>query len=473
MKSKRIIISILVTVISFCFTDAHAQTDNPPTGPIYIVSQGDSLLEIAVIFNISLEDIMAANNIINPDQLFPGDELLIPGLDGINGVLASRIVSFGESQRSLSRQYRVPIVQLRKLNHIISPTEFYAGANLIIIQDPEKPAWTGRITLGSEETLLERSILDNTDPWTITEVNYLTNTWEAIPGDVLYTPSANNNTTQTGLPSIFSTVKVDPLPITQGKTAQIQVKTLQEINLNGTLVDQELHFFPLENNSYISLQGIHALTNPGLYPLRLDAILPDGSIQSFEQMILIQTGNYPSEILFVDPESIDPAVTKPEEDFVLSITSKVNPESYLNGPFNSPAIQYESTGYFTSKFGNRRTYKGIGTDLEIFGFHSGLDFGGGNGLPITSPAPGIVVFAGYLTVRGNATIIDHGWGVYSGFWHQSEIKVAQDDFVDTGQVIGLVGGTGRVTGAHLHWEIWVNGIQVDPMDWLEKTYPHP
>ena len=210
-----------------------------------------------------------------------------------------------------------------------------------------------------------------------------------------------------------------------------------------------------------------------MYPLRLDAILPDGSIQSFEQMILIQTGNYPSEILFVDPESIDPAVTKPEEDFVLSITSKVNPESYLNGPFNSPAIQYESTGYFTSKFGNRRTYKGIGTDLEIFGFHSGLDFGGGNGLPITSPAPGIVVFAGYLTVRGNATIIDHGWGVYSGFWHQSEIKVAQDDFVDTGQVIGLVGGTGRVTGAHLHWEIWVNGIQVDPMDWLEKTYPHP
>ena len=473
MKSKRYVFSILVIVISISFSQVYAQTNNPPTGPIYIVSPGDSLLGIAAIFNVNFEDIMVANNIIDPNQLFPGDKLLIPGLDGINGVLASRIVSFGDSQRSLSRQYRVPIVQLRKLNHIISPTEFYAGANLIIIQDPDKPAWTGRTNLGSEESLLELSIIDNTDPWTITEVNYLADPWAALPGDVLYIPNSNSNTSQTGLPSVFLSVTVDPLPITQGKTAQIQVKSLQEITLSGILVDQELHFFTLEKNSYVSLQGVHALTEPGLYPLRLDAILPDGNIQSFEQMILIQTGNYPSEIISVDPESIDPAITIPEEDFVRSITSKANPELYINGSFMSPAIQYESTGYLTSKFGNRRTYKGIGTDFEIFGFHSGLDYGGGNGLPITSPAPGIVVFAGFLDVRGNATIIDHGWGVYSGFWHQSEIKVSLGEFVDTGQVIGLVGGTGRVTGAHLHWEIWVNGIQVDPMDWLENTYPHP
>ncbi|MFH2037866.1 MAG: peptidoglycan DD-metalloendopeptidase family protein [Chloroflexota bacterium] len=473
MKSKYYILFILVTFISLCFSQVQAQANNPPTGPIYIVSPGDSLLGIAAIFDVSLEEIMIANNIIDPNQLFPGDQLLIPGLDGINGILASRIVSFGETQRSLSRQYRIPIVQLRKLNHIISPTEFYAGAHLIIIQDPVKPTWTGTTNLESEETLLERSIKDNSDPWTIIEINNLADTWVAIPGDVLYIPSSTRNSSQTGLPSIFLSVIVDPLPLTQGKTAQIQVITSQEITLSGILVDKELHFFPIEKNSYVSLQGVHALTEPGLYPLRFDATLQDGSIQSFEQMILIQTGNYTSEILFVDPESINPSITAPEEDYVRSITSKANPERYFNGMFKSPAIQYEDTGYFTSKFGNRRTYKGIGSDLEIFGFHSGLDFGGGNGLPITAPASGIVVFTGLLDVRGNATIIDHGWGVYSGFWHQSEIKVSLGDFVETGQVIGLVGGTGRVTGAHLHWEVWVNGIQVDPMDWLENTYPHP
>jgi len=459
--------------ITISFSQVNAQTSTPTTGPIYIVSPGDSLLGIAGNFNVSYEDIMFANNITDPNQLFPGDRLIIPGLEGINGILTSQVVPLGESQRSLSRQYRIPSTQLRKLNHIISPTEFYAGANLIILQDPDKPTWTGRANLGSVETLLELSIKENTDPWTFSEVNYLSGTWAALPGDVFYHPGTDTNTTQTGLPSIFTSVIVDPLPIPQGKTAQIQVSSSQEISLSGLLVDKELHFFPLENNSYVALQGVHALTEPGLYPIRIDALLPDGSKQSFEQMILIQTGYYPSEKIQVDPKSIDPEITKPEEDLIRSITNKATSERFWDGPFMSPAIQYESTGYFTSKFGNRRTYIGIGSDLEIYGFHSGLDFGGGNGLPITSPAPGIVVYTGLLDVRGNATIIDHGWGVYSGYWHQSEINVSPGDFVDTGQVIGLVGGTGRVTGAHLHWEIWVNGIQVDPLDWLEITYPHP
>ncbi len=97
--------------------------------------------------------------------------------------------------------------------------------------------------------------------------------------------------------------------------------------------------------------------------------------------------------------------------------------------------------------------------LEIPGFHSGLYFCGGEGLQIFAPAAGKVVFAAPLTVRGNATIIDHGWGVYSGFWHQSQLFVNVGDMVEPGQVIGLVGGQ-RVTGPHLHWEVWVNGIQV-------------
>jgi murein DD-endopeptidase MepM/ murein hydrolase activator NlpD len=82
-----------------------------------------------------------------------------------------------------------------------------------------------------------------------------------------------------------------------------------------------------------------------------------------------------------------------------------------------------------------------------------------------------VVFAGPLTVRGNSTIIDHGRGIYTAYLHQSEILVKPGDLVSTGQVIGKVGGTGRVTGPHLHWEVWNGGVQVDPMDWLEQSYP--
>ncbi|HEY5270928.1 MAG TPA: M23 family metallopeptidase, partial [Anaerolineales bacterium] len=76
------------------------------------------------------------------------------------------------------------------------------------------------------------------------------------------------------------------------------------------------------------------------------------------------------------------------------------------------------------------------------------------------------------TVRGNATIIDHGQGVYSGLYHQAEIYVSAGDHVTAGQLIGKIGDTGRVTGPHVHWDLWVNGIQVNPTQWLNETFPH-
>jgi murein DD-endopeptidase MepM/ murein hydrolase activator NlpD len=84
----------------------------------------------------------------------------------------------------------------------------------------------------------------------------------------------------------------------------------------------------------------------------------------------------------------------------------------------------------------------------------------------------VVVFAGPLTVRGKATVVDHGWGIYTGFWHQEEIYVAVGDHVTAGELIGKIGSTGRVTGAHLHWDLWVNAIQADPLQWLDETFPH-
>ncbi|UCD42463.1 MAG: M23 family metallopeptidase, partial [Chloroflexota bacterium] len=64
-----------------------------------------------------------------------------------------------------------------------------------------------------------------------------------------------------------------------------------------------------------------------------------------------------------------------------------------------------------------------------------------------------------------------GYGIYSGYLHQEEILVEEGDQVETGQVIGIVGETGRVNGPHLHFEIWAGGVQVDPLDWLERSFP--
>ena len=253
----------------------------------------------------------------------------------------------------------------------------------------------------------------------------------------------------------------------QGGTEVLKVQTQEGVSLSGMLVDMPLHFFQADGEQ-IAFQGVHALLEPGVYPLLMEATLTDGSKQSFQQMVLVTSGNYASEELYVPPETIDPVVSDPENQHIASITSPATSTRFWDGIFGSPAVYPDQ---FTSRYGTRRTYYGTGTDLVIDGFHTGLDFAGGEGLQIFAPAPGKVVFAAPLTVRGNATIIDHGWGVYSGFWHQSDILVNVGDVVQQGQVIGLVGGTGRVTGAHLHWEVWVGGFQVDPMEWTRTVFP--
>ena len=90
---------------------------------------------------------------------------------------------------------------------------------------------------------------------------------------------------------------------------------------------------------------------------------------------------------------------------------------------------------------------------------------------IYAAAPGKVVFTGPMLLHGNTTLIDHGWGVYSLYAHQSEFLVQEEQQVSAGVLIGRVGSTGRSSGPHLHWEIWVGGIQVNPLDWVDNTYP--
>ncbi len=469
MTKHIILFLFLLSFFILPFQPVQAQEVN---GPVYVVQPGDSLSSIAVRFNVNVNDLMSANGITDPNQLDAGQQLIIPGLEGITGTLSTEVINFGDSFRSLVRRTQVPQSLFKKLNHVVSPSEFYVGVSMIVPTQAGSQNLTSRISAGAGESLLELAVKQNTDVWTLSHYNNLQGSWDVLPSDTLFAIGENGEQNTSGLPSAFISAEMRDLPIKQGGTGVIKVQTIPGVTLDGIMVDHPLHFFPMEDGTQVALQGVHALLPPGVYPLRLEATLPDGSKQSYEQFILIISGNYPDDpLLYVDPATIDPASTEPELQQLIQTTLPANPTKYWSGDFISPAIAYAESTYFTSRYGNRRTYIGQGTDIQIPGFHTGLDFGGGDGLPITAPAAGQVVFAGPLTVRGNATIIDHGWGVYSGFWHQSEIQVQVGQIVQQNEVIGLVGGTGRVTGAHLHWELWVNGIQVDPLDWLIQAYP--
>lgn len=115
-------------------------------------------------------------------------------------------------------------------------------------------------------------------------------------------------------------------------------------------------------------------------------------------------------------------------------------------------------GRITGWFGSQRIYNGTPKSP-----HSGVDIAAPKGTPIHAPAGGIVIFANpdlYLT--GGTVLIDHGHGVSSNLIHMSRIDVKVGDRVEQGQVVGLVGATGRATGPHMHWGMnWFN-VRVDP-----------
>lgn len=105
----------------------------------------------------------------------------------------------------------------------------------------------------------------------------------------------------------------------------------------------------------------------------------------------------------------------------------------------------------------------------IFGtvrMHDGVDFGAPGGMPIRAAAAGTVVSAAVRGGYGNATIIDHGGGLATLYAHQSEMFVTAGTAVAAGQVIGAIGSTGFSTGPHLHFEVRVAGVPVDPMLYL-------
>ncbi len=436
----------------------------PAGGPTYIVQEGDSLWDIAYRFHVSPENLANANGIINANQIAIGEPLIIPGLEGIQGQLTTTSLSFGDTLTSLSLLYRIPAKMLERLNHITSPNELYAGYSLVILKQ-DNPASPGkRAALETGQSLLELAVLNDSDPWTILSANQVENSSQVLPGDVVQVPGGDDSGPG-GLPPEITSVDISRL--VQGETGELDVSGTDGLSISGSLMGHPLSFFPRAGGGYVALQGVHAMAEPGLYPLTMTIIKPDGAQFNFSQYVYASAGDFLYDVpLYVDPSTLDPEVTVPEDRQWMSLAAQVSPEKLWQGKFSLP-VEPVFAECYASRFGSRRSYNG--SDYSYF--HTGLDYCGQVGDPVYAAASGVVVFSGLLTVRGNATMIDHGQGVFSAYMHQSEILVNVGDRIEQGQLIGRVGNTGRVEGPHLHFEILVGDVQVNPLDWLNQAYP--
>jgi murein DD-endopeptidase MepM/ murein hydrolase activator NlpD len=438
------------------------------SGPVYLVEEGDSLWSIAARFGTTVDALAQANGLTANAGISPGQELVIPGFEGVTGRLVTHEMAFGEDLSSVAQVYGVDPDRLLVLNHGVSPERLYVGQPLIVPFEEGKPRAlpeARRELMTLDDTLTARAVVAGQNAWSLQARNGAGERLWLLPGDSLATPATG--VANTALPSPILSASLEPEVGTQGETVVIRLQATSPIQAEGTLGDWPLVFAPAGPQEYVALQGVHAMLEPGVYDLEIQwqSDSETAPLLRFLQPVRMRAGEFGSEALTVDPQTVAPEVTVPEDALVQELVTPKSAERLWSAPFQFPSEFF--TDAFPSVFGTRRSYNGEG----YFKYHNGLDFYGGTGVPILAPAPGRVVFAGPLDVRGNATYIDHGWGVYSGYLHQSEILVRVGQMVESGQEIGLVGATGRVTGPHLHWEVWVGGVPVDPLAWVEQGYP--
>ncbi len=463
---SKVVAFLLLLSIAFPTYSVSAQ-EATPSGPTYTIQPGDTLNVVAIKFGVSVDDIIQANNITNPNLLSAGQQILIPGLEGVTGNLTAEEIPLGANLSNLSVQYQFPVDMLVKLNKVTSPREIYAGSSLILPVS-DQITLNGVKTVKAGGAMLETAASIGLNPWILTTQNNFQNTWSIIPSKpVFYSqqqPAGEAQTARSSVP-FLTALQFNELPVIQGHTIEITAMGEQGLQLSGSLIDKPLHFFQQPDGKYVALQGVHAMAETGLSPFELSITQPDGTNYQFTQMVYVQSGFYPEDPpLSVDPTTIDPSYTKAEDDTIKQIITPISADKLWTGVFRDPVDEPVCT---KSIFGVRRIYNGG----QFVSYHGGLDYGVCANLNIYAPAAGTVVFTGPLTATGNATYIDHGQGIYTGYGHQAEIKVNVGDHVEPGQLIGIIGATGRVTGPHLHFEVWVNGVKVNPVQWLEKAYP--
>lgn len=467
------ILALCAALSSFSLTYAQDGGDKPPTGmTIHVVQRGETLFRIAQRYGTTVEDLAQLNGIQNPAVLAVGQRLLVPSApvtpeEASIGVPTSYTLQFGDTLFKLAVTFGTTEAAIAARNYITNPRQMYIGQRIALQEGAEdatgiKRGWIHRVARG--ETLYHIAARYSTSADLIRLVNRLRRADMLYSGQPLVIPADETGLPLTDLP--LPLARFEMTPAEQGRTSALRIVTLQPTRLEVRFMNKPLLIFSDEAQvTHTALLGIDALAEPSLYPLHLIATTSDGEQRQFEWRVRVADGGYRSEAIALAANQLDllnPAITQPEEQRVRQVVSAITPQRYFSGLMGLPCA-----APVTSPFGTRRSYNNGALNT----LHTGTDFAALPGAAVYAPAAGVVVLAETLAVRGNAVIIDHGWGIFTGYWHLESLNVRAGALVQAGEVIGTVGSSGRSTGPHLHWELFVQGVQVDPLQWTKQSFP--
>ena len=249
--------------------------------------------------------------------------------------------------------------------------------------------------------------------------------------------------------------------------------TVLEINLrklDPTAANPKAHFrqnavalfqHPLRPSGiYCGLIGIPLSATPENAVIKLEWTDSRGH-QAASIPLRILDGKYKKENLNVDARHVTPSKKnlqriKREKKEIRRIYSSSSNTRHWFGRFKRPLASET-----TSPYGTQRLFNG-----QHGSYHRGTDFRANVGTPVYASNSGVVRLAKNLFYSGDIVIVDHGINIFTLYAHLSEIQVEKGQQIASGQQIGLSGASGRVSGPHLHWAVKVNGVYVDPLQFL-------
>lgn len=245
-----------------------------------------------------------------------------------------------------------------------------------------------------------------------------------------------------------------------GQGQALQMSYPVEPGLTGVTVAWSGHPVPftLRGDRWLATVGVDLDSRPGDHAVTVTFTYEDGRTRVIRDPVTVSAGQYPTTELqveerFVELSPEDQARADREAAETNAIYDTFTPERYWSDAFAVP-VRGANDG---RNFGHRRVFNG-----QPRAPHSGADLRAATGTPIYAANRGRIVLAKDLFFSGNAVYIDHGHGLYTTYLHLSKIDVAVGDLVERGQLLGLAGATGRVTGPHLHWGVRLLDARVDP-----------
>ena len=254
------------------------------------------------------------------------------------------------------------------------------------------------------------------------------------------------------------------------KTVEILQGGLAEVRIGGTTltavegrVGQRTIYFQQSGASFTGLIGADIEAKPGLSKLLLLATTQGGTVHERKVPVYIKAKTFRTESFTVAPgfDQVSPEsaaeISREQADFARAFAFS-SAERLWEAPFVRPVPQEASA----SSFGSRRIINGSPRAP-----HSGTDLSAPLGTEVVASNYGRVVLIGNYFFAGGSVVVDHGGGLFTMYFHLSEFKVEQGSWVKRGDIIGLSGASGRVTGPHLHWGARLAGARIDPLELLK------